>query len=98
MQPHLLPHEAPDEQAHPLDSLSALTIEQAAELQLALQDTLNRDLPLHFQGEPETDLAGVQLLLAFARTRKSQGKMVISSPWPQSVERILAMAGCLHLI
>lgn len=71
-----------------------LTVENAAALQRFLLQALLQSKPVCLAHTQDIDLAGVQLLLAFALQRRGQGLAAFAQPLPPQVARALALAGC----
>lgn len=71
-----------------------LTVENAAALQRFLLQALSQSKPVCLARMQDIDLAGVQLLLAFAQQRRGQGLAAFARPLPPQVERAFTLAGC----
>ena len=77
-------------------TLPGLTASSAQALSACLQAALSAGLPVAFAAVEEVDLAGVQLVLAYARDCVAAGLPPFDAPLPEPLQQALALAGCLN--
>lgn len=78
--------------------LSCLTVSEAQALSACLQAARRAGLPVAFAAVQEVDLAGVQLLLAYARDCAATAAPPFDGPLPEPLRLALALAGGLNSI
>ncbi len=79
-------------------TLPALTASSASALLVCLQTALRCRLPVVFSAVEEVDLAGVQLVLAYARDCAANGFPPFDGSLPEPLRQALALAGGLNPI
>lgn len=79
-----------------LCALPGLTAGHAQALAACLQSALHDGLPVAFEAVDEVDLAGVQLVLAYARDCAAAGRLAFDGPLPEPLRQALALTGCLN--
>lgn len=79
-------------------TLPCLTVSETQALSACLQAARRAGLPVAFAAVEEVDLAGVQLVLAYARDCVANGVPPFDGPLPEPLRLALALAGCLNSI